>query len=88
MLRSFYASTLILLAAAFSCSVTTSPYDIYVSPNGLHSNDGSIHSPIGNLHQAIEMSRNLKKDRVVNIWLSDGTHRISEPLTLGLLIVF
>ena len=80
MLRSFYTLSIFLIAV--SCSVPTT-YDIYVSPNGIHSNNGSINEPMGSLHQAIEMSRNIKKDQPVNIWLTNGIHRITEPLTLS-----
>ena len=82
MLRPFYFIFLLFLVFSLGCSVP-SPYDIYVSPNGLQSNNGSINKPIASLHQAIEMSRNIKKDQPINIWLAGGIHRITEPLTLG-----
>ncbi|MEQ6120952.1 right-handed parallel beta-helix repeat-containing protein [Reichenbachiella sp. MALMAid0571] len=83
MLRSFYFIFILFLILAFGCSAPPNPYNIYVSSGGLNSNDGSINKPIASLHQAIKMSRNIKKDQPINIWLANGIHRITEPLTLG-----
>lgn len=81
-LKSIFYSIIFLQLVC--CTAPNDPYNIYISPDGNDSNNGSIESPITSVHRAAEMSRVLKKDKVVNIWLADGTYRIVDPLLLGI----
>ena len=80
-LKSIFYSIIFLQLVC--CTSPQDPYNIYLSPVGNDSNNGSLENPISSVHRAAEMSRVLKKDKVVNIWLADGTYRIIDPLVLG-----
>ncbi|MFT7033122.1 MAG: hypothetical protein ACJA2S_001624 [Cyclobacteriaceae bacterium] len=76
-------SSLALFLLFVGCSAPLDRYQIYISPDGNDSNIGSMEHPIASVHKAAELARNLKKDKIVNIWLADGTYRIVQPLVLG-----
>ena len=65
-----------------SCSNEVNTNEIHLSPNGNDKNTGSIDHPIAGLTRALELARELKTDKVVNIWLKNGVYRIAKPLTL------
>lgn len=75
-------STLFLLFV--SCTAPIDPYNIYISPDGNDSDTGSKENPIASVHKAAELAKILEKDKVINIWLADGTYHITSPLILGI----
>jgi len=65
--------------------VLSQDLEIYVSPNGNDTAIGDISNPVATLKQAAALAREKAGKIPVNIYLSGGHYRLTEPLKLGFL---
>lgn len=54
----------------------------YVSPKGDDRNPGTESRPFASLHRAQEVVRRIARQRPLSVWLREGTHYLTTPLTL------
>ncbi len=86
-------STLLTLAACLlltGCKqldvATTAKLDLYISPQAVDAGDGTREAPFQTLEQARDAIRLLDeglRQQEINVWLSDGKHRLTKTLVLN-----
>lgn len=67
-------------------SQTVMSHDIHVNPQATDAGDGTQKAPFQSLQQARDVIRQLDqgtRNQEINVWLSDGNHRLTETLVLN-----
>lgn len=73
----------LLLAFLMPWNSSAQKIEIYVSPDGSDAASGTMTDPVKGLHRAAELARANTGQIPVTIFLSEGTHHLTETLMLG-----